>query len=98
MIEFKCENAKEKWYGRIEKIDKYGTHYEMRVESRSELQVIFGCSSGGNFICLPDFNLGCHLAHLKDRFWNQEKLVSILGEVDGITITEALYNVHDLIQ
>lgn len=98
MIEFKCKNDEEEWYGRIYNIDNYGNHYEMRVESRSGLQVIFGCSSGGNFICLPDFNVGCHLAHLRDRFWNQERLISIMGEVDGITIAEALYHVYGLIK
>lgn len=97
MIEFNCTNTSETWTGKINYLKDYGNHYEMRIESRSGIDVIFGCSSAGNFVCIPNFNVGCHLAHLKDKFWNQEKLTSILGEVDGITLTEALYNIYDLL-
>jgi len=97
MIEFKCNNKTETWTGKIKYLKDYGNYYEMKIDSRSGFQVIFGCSSIGNFICVPGFNVGCLLAHLKDRFWNQEKLTVLLGEVDGITLAEALYNVYDLI-
>jgi hypothetical protein len=54
--------------------------------------VMYGETSRGGFACMPDFNVGCHLVNLKDRFWNSEKLVNILGYVDGITVETALYN------
>ncbi len=98
MIEFNCNSDAETWTGKINYLKDYGNHYEMRIESRSGLHVIFGCSSNGNYICVPDFNVSCYLAHLKDRFWNQEKLTSLLGEVDGITLAEALFNAYDLIE
>jgi len=44
---------------------------------------------------MPDFGAGCHLVDLKDRFWNTEKLSDVLGEVDGITVAEALYALAD---
>ena len=40
---------------------------------------------------MPDLGAGCHLADLKDKFWNTEKLTKVLGNVDGITVASALY-------
>lgn len=98
MSKFECSDSKNnKWSGEIKYIRKFGSHYETRIKSRSGLLVIFGETDAGNFACIPDFNVGCHLAHLNDRFWNTEKLVSILGEVDGITVAEALYAMSNLI-
>lgn len=47
---------------------------------------------------MPDFGAGCHLVNLKDKFWNTEKLTEVLGKVDGITVTEALFAVSDTIE
>ena len=95
LIDFKCvriiKGKKECWSGSITTFTKYKSHYEIRIESRSGIMVVFGKTSRGNFACMPDFGVGCHLVDLKNRFWNTEKLTEILGEVDGITVSEALY-------
>jgi hypothetical protein len=46
---------------------------------------------------MPDFNAGCHLANPKDIFWNTEKLVRVLGKIDGITVAYALNALADKI-
>ena len=97
MDKFKCKNKKESWAGHIRYIKNHGSHYEMYVESRSSLMIIFGETSSGNFLCVPNFNVGCELVELSDRFWNKERLTSVLGEIDGITVEEALYTVSKLI-
>lgn len=97
MEKFRCENKKESWVGHIRYVKNYGSHYEMYVESRSGLLITFGEISSGNFLCVPNFNVGCELAELRDRFWNKERLIPILGEIDGITVAEALYTVSHLI-
>lgn len=91
---FDCEvkenNKNSKWKGTIERFANYGSHYEIFIESRSSIMVIFGKTSRGNFACIPDFEAGCHLIELKNKFWNTEKLVSAMGKVDGITVANAL--------
>ena len=91
---FECsmetENGVEKWSGLIVNLVNHGSHYEMRIESRSGIMVIFGETRLGYFACIPDFGAGCHLVHPSDLFWNTEKLVSVLGKVDGITVACAL--------
>jgi len=99
LISFECirktGRKKEHWNGIIPRIIKHGSHYEIRIESRSGIMLVFGKTSQGGFACAPDFGAGCHLVDLKDKFWNTEKLSEVLGEVDGITVAEALYALAD---
>jgi len=101
-MNFECINQTvneiEKWEGVIKKCVKYDGHFEIMIESRSSIMVLFGKTSRGGFACIPDFGAGCHLVDLKDKFWNTEKLVEVLGTADGITVATALYALDDLIQ
>lgn len=98
-MRFKCleKHGKkiESWEGTITKINKHQECHEIWIRSRSSIMVMVGTTSRGNFVCCPDFNAGCHLVNLKDRFWNTERLTTILGNVDGITVAEALYILAD---
>jgi len=85
----------ESWKGYITDFKNYGSHYEIKIESRSGILVLFGKTSYGGFACIPDFGAGCHLTNLKDKFWNTEKLTKILGNIDGITVACALYELAD---
>jgi len=98
MITFTCKNRKEIWTGTITSLIKHGTHYEIIIQSRSSITVIFGATAEGYFACIPDFNAGCHLARLNDKFWNTERLVKVLGKVDGITVATALEAISCLIK
>jgi hypothetical protein len=98
---FECKSKigrqNERWVGKITELLDYGSHYEMRIESRSGILVIFGKTTQGGFACMPDFGAGCHLVNPRDKFWNREKLTKVLGKVDGITVAEALYSISDSI-
>ena len=87
---FKCKHKNEEWRGKIVSVLNHGSHYEMKIESRSGILIFFGQSKAGHFLSAPDFSVGCHLADLGDLFWNSEQLIRVLGEVDGITVAEAL--------
>jgi len=80
----------EAWPGRITSLTKFGTHYELKIESRSGFIVIIGKTNHGNFACIPDYNAGCHLSTLKDLFWNSERLRAIMNKVDATTVAHAL--------
>jgi hypothetical protein len=89
-ILFKCFDKNEYWTGLITHFSKYGNLYEIVIESRSRIHVIFGKTNQGNFACIPDFGVGCHLVNLNDEFWNTEMLIRKLGVVDGVTVASAL--------
>lgn len=100
---FECTNKnkskKEKWTGKIEYIEDYGSHYEISIQSRSSIIVLLGETSQGNFACIPDWKAGCHLGSLNDKFYNTEKLCTAMNnEIDGITVASALSAVADLIE
>jgi hypothetical protein len=69
---FECINKKksgnEKWFGRIENFKSYGTHYEIKIQSRSGILVLLGKTAQGAFACMPDYGAGCHLAEPRDLF------------------------------
>lgn len=92
---FKDNNETENWSGTIKSLTKYKSHYEINISSRSSILVLVGKTSLGAFACMPDFNAGCHLVNPKDIFWNTEKLVEVLGTVDGITVANAIYSLSD---
>jgi hypothetical protein len=89
------DNGEECWTGTVTKIINHGSHYEIKIESRSSMNVIIGSTEQGNFACVPDWAAGCHLSNFKDNFWNKERLCRILGNIDGITVADALYTIAD---
>lgn len=92
--EMKIHKEIQKWRGNIKSFRKCNNCYEIFIDSRSTLRVIFGETSFGGFACIPDFEAGCHLINLSNKFWNTEKLISSIGNVDGITIGQALYELN----
>jgi hypothetical protein len=89
-INFKCTHNKTNWTGKINDFKNYGSHYEMRIESRSGITVLFGKTSMGSFACMPDFSAGCHLAELDNEFYSKQKLFNVINPVDAITVARAL--------
>jgi hypothetical protein len=92
VIQFHCsyqwdDGSKDIWYGTVNQVINFGSHYEVFILSRSSLRVLVGQSTSGLFACLPDFSAGCHLSALNDTFYNSEKLIHALGNVvDGMTV------------
>lgn len=94
MTKFQCFQTSGKrtvtWEGSFE-ITRWKPPYEMMVRARaSRYHVIFGEHSFGNFLCIPDWNVGCEIADFTDTFWNLERLGKQLKKADAITIVYAL--------
>lgn len=87
----------ETWQGIVSYLHNYGSHYEMQIQSRSSINVLFGKTTRGYFACIPDWQASSHLTDFKDLFWNTEQLTRAIGDVDGITVAKALYSIADKI-
>ncbi|MBU3090411.1 hypothetical protein KPL42_18245 [Clostridium gasigenes] len=98
-MKFECSrllgNKKETWIGEITSCTTYKNSMDIYVQSRSSFHIIIGKSKYGNYVCVPNFNSGCYLSTLDDIFWNTEKLVNLIGEVDGITVAKAIKHIGD---
>ena len=101
-MDFECILKKgknlEKWQASVEYINDNGTFCEVFVSSRSSIRLIVGYGKWGNFVCIPDFNVGTGLADFRDLFWNSEKLSKLIGKVDGITTATVIKGLADIIE
>ncbi len=85
-------NSKKPWMGEINPIQLEHEPYEVEVSARgSYFHLLIGHHAYGNYICIPNWNVGTELASLSDSFWNLEQLSSTtLKKVDACSVTYAL--------
>ena len=80
------------WEGRLE-IIRSGNPCEAEIDARgSHFHMIVGKHAYGNYICIPNWDIGTELAALSDTFWNEERLrnYSKMKKVDACTVVTAL--------
>lgn len=66
--------------------------YEAVVEARGyRFHILFGSQSGGNFLCIPDWQLGCELADIQDLSWNINSILHTGGRLDYEDATAIVY-------
>ncbi len=88
----KRDGKTESWKGRL-RILKTGNPCEAEAEARgSYFHLIVGKHSYGNFVCIPNWNVGTELAELDDIFWNEERLrdYTVLKNADACSVAAAL--------
>jgi len=74
--------------------------YECTVEARGySYHLLFGSQINGNFLCIPNWNIGCELASLDDKGWNLHSLLSTdrLDYEDSTAIISALAIMQGLV-
>lgn len=98
-IQFMCNMVKgqkvtDQWEGVIKSLRKHNGYFEMMIDSRSCIFVIFGEARNGGFCCIPDWKAGCELASYTDYGWNLDRLKDCMkNKIDAITVARALYEV-----
>lgn len=95
MITFSCKRkgcSPSQWEGTLE-IIKSGDPCEAELNARgSHFHLIVGRHGYGNYICIPNWDIGTELASLSDTFWNEERLRNYtkMRKVDACTVVTAL--------
>jgi hypothetical protein len=80
-----------RWKGNLRILRKADAVYELAIDGRGTyFHVIAGTHSYGNFICIPNHDVGCELADYSDVFWNRERLSRHLKKADATTVACAL--------
>lgn len=100
-IKYICKGSStmKPWEGSITPL-KLTNPCEVKVTARgSSFHLIVGQHRYGNYICIPNWNIGTELASLGDRFWNFERLTGYteLEEVDAYSIVSALEEISKII-
>lgn len=88
---------KKKWLGEIRLLESDEKNYEVEITGRGTyFHAIAGRHHYGNFICIPNHDVGCELSDFSDVFWNRERLSSQLKKVDAVTVACALSHLKEL--
>ena len=72
----------EVWTSSIRKAKMYNNHVLSLVLSHGGLKidVILGKIKEYRWVCIPDYQAGCQLAHWSDHFYNYESLKRVLHD------------------
>ena len=77
MITFTCKGkgcSPRQWEGSLEILQR-GNPCEAELCARgSRFHLIVGKHSYGNYLCIPNWDVGTELSSLTDLFWNEERL------------------------
>ena len=100
-MEYQCTltrgKRKERWNGEIRLIRHSGSCYEAEISGRGTyFHVIPGKHSYGNYICIPNHDVGSELSSYRDLFWNTERLSGLLKKVDAVTVASGLCHLEEL--
>ena len=79
------------------KIIRKGNPLEMDVITEGWVfHVIAGSHRDGNYVCIPNWNIGSELASLNDRYWNSERLIQYasMGRENAEVVAAALAEVE----
>lgn len=103
-IFFPCTGATgcrpQSWEGAL-RLLRTGEFCEAEVEARgSYFHLIVGRHAYGNFVCIPNWNVGTEIAGMDDIFWNTERLqnYTVLKRTDACSVAAALsqiYRIHE---
>lgn len=102
-MEYQCTlvrgKRKERWQGEIRLISYSSNCYEAEITGRGTyFHVIVGKHSYGNYICIPNHDVGSELSEFQDLFWNTERLSGLIKKVDAVTVAQGLYHLEGLPQ
>ena len=95
MITLTCKGkgcSSRQWEGSLEILQR-GNPCEAELCARgSRFHLIVGKHSYGNYLCIPNWDVGTELSSLADLFWNEERLrhYSRMKKADACTIVSAL--------
>lgn len=86
------ESSKKTWMGEIIPLQLDSEPYEVEVSARGScFHLLVGHHAYGNYICIPNWDMGTELASLSDTFWNLERLSNTkLKKVDACSVAYAL--------
>lgn len=94
---YQCKGAAEmvpqSWNGEISYLHSSSCLETIVTARGSTFHMIIGRHQSGNFICIPNWEIGTGLSALSDEFWNFGRLTTVypsLTKPNAISITCAL--------
>ena len=60
------------------------------------VHILAGRHKYGNYLCVPNHDVGCELSDFSDIFWNEERIGSLMRKVDAVTVATGLVHLPAL--
>lgn len=90
-------SRREFWTGKLTLLRKGSGQYEAEISGRGTyFHVLAGRHKYGNYLCIPNHDVGCELSDFSDIFWNEERLCSLMQKVDAVTVATGLLHLPAL--
>ena len=90
-------SRKERWTGTLTLLRKGSGQYEAEISGRGTyFHVLAGRHKYGNYLCIPNHDVGCELSDLSDIFWNEERLCRLMRKADAVTVATGLMHLPAL--
>ncbi len=68
-------SRRETWTGQILLLDAGDGWYEAEINGRGTyFHILAGRHKYGNYLCVPNHDVGCELSDFSDIFWNEERI------------------------
>lgn len=89
----------ETWKGKLYLLKVSPGQYEAEFQGRGTyFHIITGRHKYGNYLCIPNHDVGCELSDLADLFWNTERISGLMRKVDAVTVATGLVSLQLLIE
>ena len=82
---------RETWTGELILLHVGQGSYEAEINGRGTyFHILAGRHKYGNYLCIPNHDIGCELSDFSDIFWNEERISHLLRKVDAVTVATGL--------
>ena len=90
-------SRRETWEGALILLRGEPGFYEAEINGRGTyFHILAGRHKYGNYLCIPNHDVGCELSDFSDIFWNEERIGSLMRRVDAVTVAAELVHLPDI--
>ena len=93
-------SRRQAWTGEIILLGGGNGWYEAEINGqRTYFHILAGRHRYGNYLCIPNHDVGCELSELSDFsdiFWNKGRIGSLMRKVDAVTVATGLVHLPAL--
>ena len=91
-------SRREVWTGELCLLRGKTGFYEAEINGRGTyFHIIAGRHRYGNYLCIPNHDVGCELSDFSDIFWNEQRISNLMRKVDAVTVATGLTHLPDLV-
>lgn len=88
---------RETWEGEIHLLGRWPGHYEAEISGRGTyFHILAGKHKYGNYLCVPNHDVGCELSDFSDLLWNEQRISGLMRKVDAVTLACGLVHLPSL--